>query len=173
MTRPRAPDDGFTLLEMLVALALLALISLGALSVLSSLVQAHERTQGTIEQLSSLQRASFLVGRDLEQALDLAYDGQVLALRRNRTEGPPLRIGYQASGDALVRAMGDRRSVQVVLRAPAAVHWRFLALDGVWRERWTALDGHPRAVELRLGFPVPPGAAPIEMRRVFLLPAAP
>lgn len=58
---------GFTLLEVLVAVALTALIGVGATQLLSGIIDARQATEIRSEQLASLQRFDLTVSRDIEQ----------------------------------------------------------------------------------------------------------
>ncbi len=61
--------EGFTLLELLVAMAIMALIGLLSWQVLSTVVRARERSADHLEQIDHLQRALVLMRQDLEQAV--------------------------------------------------------------------------------------------------------
>lgn len=58
---------GFTLLELLIAVAILSLIAVGAYKLLSDTVKVRERGQIQQQQLRDLQKAMMLVQRDLLQ----------------------------------------------------------------------------------------------------------
>ena len=62
-------DSGFTLLEVLVALAIFAVLSLAGWKVFDSLIKVRERNQIYTEQLSALQSTYTLMLRDFSQAI--------------------------------------------------------------------------------------------------------
>jgi general secretion pathway protein J len=64
----KRPSRGFTLLELLVALAIFALIGALAYSGLSGVLETREQARHKAEQLAALQLAFSFIGRDLEQA---------------------------------------------------------------------------------------------------------
>ncbi|HGE8501573.1 type II secretion system minor pseudopilin GspJ [Serratia ureilytica] len=64
----RALQRGFTLVEMLLAIALFAMLSLTALTVFRGVLKNDEITQRKSTQLTQLQRALAIVERDLTQA---------------------------------------------------------------------------------------------------------
>ncbi len=57
-------EQGFTLIEMLVALALLALISLAGFALIQTVLNAQQRTDGRLERLAGLERAVYLIDAD-------------------------------------------------------------------------------------------------------------
>ena len=59
---------GFTLLELLIAVAILSLIAVGAYTLLSDTVRVRERGQIHQQQLRDLQKAMMILQRDLQQA---------------------------------------------------------------------------------------------------------
>ena len=68
MKRHKGGTDGFTLLELLVAVAILSLIAVGAYKLLSDTVRVREHGQIQQQQLRDLQKAMTLIQRDLQQA---------------------------------------------------------------------------------------------------------
>ena len=62
-----ANATGFTLIELVVALAIFALLSVMAYSGLRLVLDARERTAQQAERLATLQLAFTVIGRDLEQ----------------------------------------------------------------------------------------------------------
>jgi|TARA_B100000315_G_C14594369_1_gene597843 general secretion pathway protein J len=60
-------SSGFTLLEVMVAVAIFALIGLGANQVLSTVIDTRDVTEARTEQFVSLQRALDVIERDLTQ----------------------------------------------------------------------------------------------------------
>ncbi|MDF1763182.1 MAG: type II secretion system minor pseudopilin GspJ [Oleibacter sp.] len=61
---------GFTLLEVLVAIALSAGIALGAVQLLSNISGSSRGTEATSDELTQLQRFNQVVSRDMEQFID-------------------------------------------------------------------------------------------------------
>jgi len=62
--------QGFTLLEILIALAVFAVMSIMAYAGLSAILQAHEATKPRAEQLAQLQNTWYLFNEDLSQVTD-------------------------------------------------------------------------------------------------------
>lgn len=63
---------GFTLVEILVAIAIFSLIASASTAVLTNVIVASEQSSQSIERLQSLQRAMMVIERDLLQAVNRA-----------------------------------------------------------------------------------------------------
>ena len=61
---------GFTLLEVLVAVAITAMIGVGATQLLANIIDSRRITDIRAEQLASLQRFNMVVSRDIEQIIN-------------------------------------------------------------------------------------------------------
>ncbi len=65
--QPRIPQRGFTLIEMMIAIAIFALLSLGAYQVLQGVLRSDEVSRDRGDALKQLQRAMVIVERDFQQ----------------------------------------------------------------------------------------------------------
>ena len=63
-------DRGFTLLELLVALAIFSLVSLALFGSLTSMIDTKQHLAADSNKLRELQTAFRIIGRDIEQAID-------------------------------------------------------------------------------------------------------
>lgn len=178
------PDDqaGFTLVEVLVSLAIFAILAVAGLGLVEGVLSVEERTRGRLEGVAAVQRAFLVFSRDIEgmDASALAYADGVLTARAlpslARPAPPPVRYG--AGDGAFVRTLAGRE--QTLVRGVERIDWRFF-LSGVgWQPalpvRAPAQPGVstpppliPRAVEVTLT--LADGAGTI--RRVARLPAPP
>lgn len=61
---------GFTLLEVLMAVAITAMLGVGAVQLLDTIARARDATTSRSDQLAALQRFNSLVGRDMEQFIN-------------------------------------------------------------------------------------------------------
>lgn len=155
---------GFTLVELLVAVALFATVATLAYGGLDALVRASTQLEGSGERLADLQRAIDLVGRDLRQAvargvrdrdgqpqpalagdrsgvlLTRAGHGNALALPRAELE----RVGYglvdgrleRLRYRVLDRADGREPARDALLDEVEAFELRYLGVDGSWQDQW-------------------------------------
>lgn len=180
----RQPDAGFTLIEVLVALALFALISGSGFAMLDQVLRAQSRTEGRLDRLAELQRAMYVVTGDFLQARGRSFTaepnaaGTVIGVRRNAAdlqEGA-VHLTYRLTDGVLMRSVrrksGSPIAEQALLAGVAAVAWRFYDPKVGWVNDWPlpgqlpgAAPPNPRAIELRLDLADGTG-----LRRVALLP---
>lgn len=164
-------DAGFTLIELIISLALFALIAVAGVALVDSVLGVQDRTEARLDRLTALQRAMLVVTGDLEQvaAGDVAGGGAALSLRRAApgVGGLPITVRYALAGGTLVRDAGG--GPQAVLRDVAAVRWRFADAGG-WSDRWPLADERawPKGIELEMTLAGAPGGT---IRRIVALPA--
>lgn len=185
----RKSDAGFTLIEMLVALAVFALIAGGALMLLRFSVEAELGARRKTEAMAAERRFLSVWNADLAQAAPRpardeagndhpAFEvGGAVLLRFVRSgwsnvDGaarPSLqKVEWRWNGKALVRsgypfpdgAAPDPESAMLPLAAPPTL--RFRTADGVWRDSWEPqrVAELPVAVELLLP---QPGGEPLRV----------
>ncbi len=196
----RGPATGFTLIEMLVAIAVFALASALAYGGLRSIVTAQEQDSAVKARLGRLQFAIGLIERDVSSAarrgirdaygapraalegdaqhLELSRYGLANALLLPRAELE--RVAYLRRDAALLRLRWP-----VLDRAPATRAQEDRLLDGVTRLEWVFLDAQGRE---QREWPPTTGASPAfpravrltleledfgEIQRVLELPAEP
>jgi len=162
-------EAGFTLVEMLVALALLALISVAGLKLVESLLAVQRRTDGRLERVAELDRALFLIDADFTQSIETPRRiGNLVGFRRHVPEGGML-VGYGTMNGNLMRAAGG--APRPLIGGVRSVDWQFHRSTGWSAEAARDRDTDPPdAVQLTLALNGQPGGI---VRRVILLPAQP
>ena len=155
--------SGFTLLELLVALAIFGLLATMSYSGLRVILEQQSGTAVEAERLAELQKIYMLMQRDIEQAVDrpvrdeygdeqpALVGADTLQLTRGgwsnpaaRTRSSLQRVGYVFEDDQLVRyawAVLDRAQDSEPLRQPLTasieqLQLRYLAANDEWRSEW-------------------------------------
>jgi len=161
---------GFTLLELIVVLAIFSVLAVMAYGGLGSVLTARERVLMSFERTTALQKAYVRLRNDLQQlrarpardgygepqpALQVLADGAVEFTRsgwRNPLGQPRSaleRVAYRLDGDGrliraswrvLDRAQDSAVSEAVVLDQVEEIRWRFLE-GAEWRDRWPGASG--------------------------------
>ncbi|MBX9574935.1 MAG: prepilin-type N-terminal cleavage/methylation domain-containing protein [Caulobacteraceae bacterium] len=180
--KPRSARQGFTLIEVIVALGLFSLIALAGFALLRAVLDAQTRTEARLERLSEIQRALFVVTADLDQVSG-RIEGTPDAITFQKTDptGRPHLIGYAVQGDALVRTVAGPtgQRTQTVLRGVGGARWSY-RLTGLG---WVPVSALPvptdpelavaqptvRAVALDVAL-IGPDGRPTEVRRVVAVP---
>lgn len=162
----RHRHQGFTLLELLIALSIFALISVIVFTGLQASLDSRERTNQNADRLMEIQKAFNFLRQDLEQAVPRAVRDQMgdfdpknafqqtldgivftrggrsnpLGLERSSLE----RLGYSLQEDTLVRSRWlaldqppDPAIEELPLLAEVlSLRFRFLGPDQEWSEQW-------------------------------------
>lgn len=166
-------QSGFTLVEILVAMAVFAVLGVAAHGALSSVLFAREAVLEDSQRLARIQKTMLTMGRDMLQAMPrpvrdgygqlqpaMGYEpGSILALTRggrmNPTDQPRSslqRVGYQLEDGTLYRlrwlvldpTSGLEPARQVLLDRVDGLSFRFQGSDD-WVEQWPPFDqtDHP------------------------------
>ena len=120
--------NGFTLIEVIIALALFALIGVAGFSMLSGVLQTQERTDGRLQRLSDIQRAVFVISADLDQVSGrIEGDGSSLTFQKTDLSGRPVVVRYGLRGPQLFRTvsgpLGERD--QTILNGVQSLSWTY------------------------------------------------
>ncbi len=124
-------NRGFTLLEVLVAIAILALVAVGAYQLLAGTVSTRDRGLTHERNLQALQKAEMLIQRDLLQAV----------ARPVRDEFGDVQPGFYLPQENVMEF--TRRGWRNPLQETRSdmVRLRYSVVGGqLIRERWSALD---------------------------------
>ncbi|HEX8447178.1 MAG TPA: type II secretion system protein GspJ [Sphingomonas sp.] len=184
--RPAAVgEQGFTLIELIVSLALFGLIAVAGLALVENVLGVQAQTDGRLERLGDLQRAMFVLTSDLEQVSDGAITGNAagIAFRRHAQAlgGYGAPVAYAVSGGGLVRTLsptvpGAPARVQRLLDGVSAARWRYRDGRAGWRDAWPPAaadrkDDWPDAIEVTMVLTPGRGRPAGTLRRIVALPA--
>jgi general secretion pathway protein J len=158
---------GFTLLELLVALAIFSLIAVMAYGGLETVLNQHARTEENAESLAVLQKTYLLMQRDIEQMVPRAIRDEfgdqqapligtsLFQFTRGGWNNPAnhprstlQRVGYSLEDRQLIRyawLVLDRAQDSAPTRQPLvadieSMQVRYLDEAGNWQEQWPPLQ---------------------------------
>lgn len=164
-------SNGFTLIELMVALLLFALISLAGVSLVETVIGVQHRTSARALRLAQIQRAMVLIDADFESlsAGPRLDDGSV-SLVRDGSQGPHA-IAYRLEGTALHRVLDGQD--RVIIDGLATFGMRFYKSGQGWSDVPMTPDdaSRPLGIELTAVLSPQPGAMAGPLRRVIALPA--
>ena len=168
--RIKANERGFTMVEMLVALAIFSMISVAGVALLQSAASSQLVVKGRLSELSETARAIAVTESDLAQAIarpvrtsatattpafsarGLGVAGQIFALTRagraNLDDAPKpelQHVAYALENGALKRISwsmldGGKPQPTILLKDVASVTARFRDAEGNWRPDWDATN---------------------------------
>ncbi len=164
----RARDTGFTLIEVLVSLALFAMIAGAGLSVLDQILRTQSRTDGRLDRLAALQRMMHLVARDLSESTPGTLQGDATTLTLARSA---ITVTYALTEGRMVRQVARNRAdaiAQPLLADVANLRWQFLDPSGTWQDTWPPGDDDVALHAVAMTVTLDAG----ELRRVVAVPRA-
>lgn len=181
--KPTPEEAGFTLIELMISLALFGLIALAGLNLVEALMRIRDRTEGRLDRLAELQRAMYVVDNDITQVTAGPIEGDGAALSFNRPlaaeGGLPVRVRYQLGAGTLLRGFrgaGLPVGEQRVLQGVGSLRWTYYSPSLGWIDRWPPSpelkDKWPAAIAADIAL-APGGTVGGSVRRVTLLPAQP
>jgi general secretion pathway protein J len=171
---------GFTLLELLVALAIFSLIAVMAYGGLETVLRQQARTEENAESLATLQKTYLIMQRDIEQAVprtirDEFGDPQTPLIGTslfqftrggwnnpaNHPRSTLQRVGYSLEDRQLIRyawQVLDRAQDSAPTRQPLAadiesMQVRYLDDAGNWQDQWPPLQAGNNPAATPTDFP--------------------
>lgn len=131
--------DGFTLVEVLIALVLFALIGIAGFTLLDSVLRTQSSTETRLARMAEIQRAILVVTSDLDQLTgSVAGSGGGLSLRKIDVSGGIVSVRYDLTGETLTRTVsgpGGERT-QTLITAVSSARWTFHRRRGDWLDVW-------------------------------------
>ncbi len=183
--------SGFTLIEIVVALAVFAIVGTMAFSGLNAILNWQSNTQVRADQIKSLQLAMKYMERDISQAIvrpirDQYGDTQpafssdgvaILSFTYSGWRNPAQlsrstmqRVAYEVTEDeSLIRHSWNRLDGAIIedsrevmlLKEVKEVEWQFLNQGNTWVEQWPPLNSDPGSVVLPRAVSITFSAPPI------------
>ncbi|MCF6190509.1 MAG: type II secretion system minor pseudopilin GspJ [Cocleimonas sp.] len=173
-------NQGFTLLELLVAMVIFSFMSIMAYTTLANVFKSNEVITAQEEKLKKLQRSMMFIERDMRQlilrprssgygkpspALDsgLGSEGIIEFTRAGNSNPTDLvrsslqRVRYDVQDKKLIRMswnMVDHIDAKPIamslLEGIESLSFKFLNNKNSWKENWNSAKEIPKAVELTL-----------------------
>lgn len=136
------PDQGgFTLIEVMIALALFALIAMAGVALVESTIGVQDRTQLRLDRIAEMRRANYIIGLDLDQVEPGDFAGQTTQLhfRRHGFRGLPGvgKVTYSLSGGVMRRSV-DGGPAQSLLTGVTHIRFRYFKSGRGWAPAWNA-----------------------------------
>ena len=132
---------GFTLIEVLISVALFALIGVAGFTLVESIIGVQRRTDMRLESLADMQRAMHILTADFEQAEErsLAFDGARVSVSRpaGAASARDATISFGLQDGVLVRSVtapGGPVRNQALITGVQQVAWRFYLPASGWQE---------------------------------------
>jgi len=134
----RTKNKGFTLLEVLVAIAIFAVISLASFSIFETVIASEEKSAQRLQRMNEIQRAFLLIERDFVQIAkrSVRFEGDAPSAEFIHTDNNAFQsssdaIGFVRGGwsnPGLLLPRGDMQSVayQVNDETLERVHFNFV-----------------------------------------------
>lgn len=131
--------EGFTLVEVLIALALFALIGVAGFTLLNSVLRTQGATETRLDRMAEIQRAMLVVTSDLDQVTGSVAGGSgSLSIRKFDTGGAIVAVRYDFSGEVFTRTVtgpgGER--IQTLITGVSDARWTFHQRSGAVHGAW-------------------------------------
>jgi len=155
MTQPVPRSAGFSLIEMLVALAIFALVGVAGLTLLDTVLRSNRVTDGRLDAISALDRGLMVVTRDLTTSVPgtLVLDASGLSFERAGEDRLSLTLIRDKTG-AMLRQItgGDLPDMveQTLFGGIEAADWQILDAQKQWHNTWPPASGPARALAAEL-----------------------
>jgi general secretion pathway protein J len=175
-------QQGFTLLELVIAMAIFALLGLACWRLFDGVVRAERSTAVHERELRSLQRALAVIERDALQvnAQPIVLKQTFLQFQRSNWRNPLdqprselQNVGYRLDKGTLWRETSSAEQPlvqrQKLLSAVSALSWRLFDSKTGWRDDWPVSRAKPAPRPKALEVTLSTGRFE-QIRRVVLLP---
>ena len=128
-------SQGFTLVELLIAIVLFSILSLGSYQVLNSVINSHRKLSSHNEKFDALRRTINMLTRDLQQArsrtVSNSYGDQEGALILESSDQSRLVLSTAGWANPLLAPRGTVSRVEFFVDDDVLIKRRWLVLDVV------------------------------------------
>lgn len=175
-------QSGFTLLELVIAMAIFALLGLASWGLFDGVVRVQQGTTAHEREFRALQRAVAVIERDLFHVTEqpLVLEQTSLQLQRSHWRNPldqprseRQTLTYRLDNGTLWReSQGEGEQLmqrQKLLEDVRSLSWRLFERDSGWRNDWPSARDATAAMAVEVHVSVGRFEA---IRRVLLLPGA-
>ena len=132
------PADGFTLVELLIAIVLFSILSVGSYQVLNSVISSHRKLSSHNEKFEGLRRAVNMLTRDLQQVQPRtvinAYGDQENALILESADPSRLVLSSGGWDNPLMAARGTVARIDFFVEDEVLIKRLWLVLDALDQE---------------------------------------
>lgn len=178
----RGRGHGFTLVEVLIALALFSLIGVAGFSLLNAVVGVQSRTEQRLDRLAAMQRAMHVMVVDFQQIAvpPISVEAGSATFRRYANSGlsQTVAVRYDLDEENFRRTLslpGGGAQEQTLLSGVESIRWQFFDAGAGWTETWPPAgsndDSLPQAIAAELTIRDERGGLAGLLRRVVRLPA--
>ncbi|MDF1642725.1 MAG: type II secretion system minor pseudopilin GspJ [Pseudomonadales bacterium] len=130
--------NGFTLVELLIAIVLFSIVSIGSYQVLSSVISSHRKLSSHNEKFEGLRRAANMLTRDLQQVqprtVTNAYGDQENALILESSDLSRLVLSSGGWDNPLMAARGTVGRIEFFVEDEVLIKRLWLVLDALDQE---------------------------------------
>ena len=130
---------GFTLIEVLISLALFSVMALAGIAMIESILRVEEQTKGRLDRIGAMQRAMYLLTKEIEQAEPGSFtetERGIGFLRRAPSLFEPASpVAFLLDGDVLQRISTEssgRRKEERLLEGVSRLDTRFYYRGTGW-----------------------------------------
>ncbi len=153
-------QQGFTLVELLIAIAILSVISVISYSALSNTLKHQSSQKEHSQNLDQLQKTLLYLARDFSQTFhqEITLEGNNIQLKSVQND-TLLTLNYQFNGGTIIRQDAtnpDQKAQLILLTSATQIKVRLLDNTNKWHTEWQYKNGSKEyliAIEIKFTHP--------------------